>query len=393
MRIAYVCADPGVPVFGRKGCSVHVQEILRAFAGRGARIDLFAARWGGEQPDDLRDIGCHELHGFKHPPDATDTSSLQQANAALMDRLDRNGPYDLVYERYSLWSYGGMQFARNSRIPGILEVNAPLIEEQARYRELTAPAFAGQVARQAFQDAHVIAAVSSQVADYLENFPKVSGRVPVIPNGINPERFSSHEAPEGGDRSNHFTVGFVGSLKQWHGLSTLVESFVALHRICPDSRLLIVGDGPERENLLDQLASAGESVLAAASLTGAVPAREVPRYLSRMDVGVAPYPAMPNFYFSPMKIFEYMAAGLPVVASRVGDLPHVMRDGIDGIFHTPGEAAELTALLIRLRRDSTLRRRLGQNARTTVLRNHTWEKNAERVLSLAGVTDPFLQNC
>jgi glycosyltransferase involved in cell wall biosynthesis len=317
-------------------------------------------------------------------------SSLRQANDALTGHLVRNGPYDLVYERYSLWSYGGMQFSRDSHVPGVLEVNAPLIEEQARYREMNAPDFAKQVARQTFQNAEVIGAVSSQVANYVESFPDTGECVHVIPNGINPSRFPSQNAARD---LQHFTVGFVGSLKPWHGLSTLVESFVNLHRTCPESRLLVVGDGPERENLLAQLASAGRSVLAASTLTGAVPSGEVPRYLNCMDVGVAPYPAMPGFYFSPMKIFEYMAAGLPVVASRIGDLPYVMRDGFDGTFYAPDDAAELTDLLIRLRRDSTLRCRLGQNARVTVLRNHTWEKNAERVLSLAGVTGASLQNC
>lgn len=396
MRIAYVCADPGVPVFGRKGCSVHVQEMLRAFLKRGTQIDLFAAARGEKCPADLGEVRVHDVRGFKHPADPADVAPLQRANAELIRLLEDNRPFDLVYERYSLWSHAGMRFAREACVPGVLEVNAPLIEEQARYRRLTAPDFAQRIAEQAFEGADVICAVSSQVANYLEYFPAANGRVHVVPNGVDPARFEqrddSLQPGDFGDDSRTFTVGFVGSLKPWHGVSALVEAFAALHRAHPETRLLIVGDGPERENILTQLSDAGDDVLAASCLTGAIPSQDVPRYLSQMDVGVAPYPAMPDFYFSPMKIFEYMAAGLPVVCSRVGDLTTLLRGGSDVIFYAPDDAVQLAEVLARLREDLPLRRRLGEAARETVLQHHTWEGVAERVLSLAGVADASLMD-
>lgn len=400
MRIAYVCADPGVPVFGRKGCSIHVQEMLRALLRRGATIDLFAARPGGESSAEMACVRIHELQGFQHPADPHDMEPLHRANAGLRRALERGGPYDLVYERYSLWSHAAMQYARSAGVPGVLEVNAPLIEEQARYRKLHAPEVAHRIAARVFGDAAVLSAVSSQVADYLRRFPSARGRIHVIHNGVDSDRFSQiavSDAATGPGRlmddrpadfaigRRVFTVGFVGSLKPWHGLSTLVEAFARLYRIHPDIRLLIVGDGPERENIIAQLAAEGSDVLAAVDMTGVVPPSDVPAWLSRMDVAAAPYPVFSDFYFSPLKIFEYMAAGLPVISSRVGDLPGIVRDGVNGILCAPGDAVALAAALDRLRGDPALCRRLGQSARVTVLRRHTWDEVAHRILLLAGI--------
>jgi glycosyltransferase involved in cell wall biosynthesis len=103
-----------------------------------------------------------------------------------------------------------------------------------------------------------------------------------------------------------------------------------------------------------------------------------------MSVGVAPYPLLPEFYFSPLKIYEYMASGLPVVASRIGDIPNVIDDGRNGLLCTPGDPVALANTLGRLRDDEALRRRLGRSAREKVLHKHTWSAVVQRILTLAG---------
>src|SRR5205085_1861673 len=123
MRIAYVCADGGVPVFGRKGCSIHVQEVVRALSQRGARVELFASRTEGEPPLALDEIRVHALPALPRGDHAIREQAALAANDALYKTLERDGPFDLVYERYSLWSYAGMEFARDSSTPGLLEVN------------------------------------------------------------------------------------------------------------------------------------------------------------------------------------------------------------------------------------------------------------------------------
>ena len=102
---------------------------------------------------------------------------------------------DFIYERYSLWSYAGMQYARKSGVPGLLEVNAPLIEEQATYRTLVDRAGAERVADRVFGAATALIAVSQEVADYLDQYPAARGRIYVIPNGVDPDRFPEKLSP------------------------------------------------------------------------------------------------------------------------------------------------------------------------------------------------------
>jgi len=177
-----------------------------------------------------------------------------------------------------------------------------------------------------------------------------------------------------------FTVGFVGSMKPWHGLPVLIEAFAQLHHREAATRLLLVGGGPEEGPVRSELAARG---LASASyLTGAVTPGDVPGFLTSMDVAVAPYPEPRRCYFSPLKVFEYLAAGRAVVASRVGQLEDVIQHDVTGLLCPPGDAAALAAALGRLQGQPGLRARLGRAARASVLRSYTWEALAERVLKL-----------
>jgi len=278
-----------------------------------------------------------------------------------------------------------MVYAREAGVPGLLEVNAPLIDEQATYRSLVDRASAEGVARRVFEAASALLAVSEEVADYLRHAADVSQKVHVVPNGVDPDRFptrSERQRPE-----QPFTVGFVGTLKAWHGLSVLVEAFARLHQQNPDSQLLIVGDGTERVALINDLASRG--LLDSAQLIGAVPPSDVPGWLGRMDAAVAPYPDLVGFYFSPLKVYEYMAASLPVVASRIGQLKAVIADEVNGLLVNPGDAEALAAALLRLKRDPALRVRLGKAARACVCRKHTWDAVVEQIIQV-GSLEPAL---
>lgn len=381
MRIAYICADPGVPAFGQKGCSIHVQEVIRALLEQNAQVELFASRLDGTPPPDLQDIAIHSLPPVRKGELAGREKAALVANNDLCAALERNGSFDMVYERYSLWSFAGMEYAQAARAPGLLEVNAPLIEEQAAHRGLLDRHGAERVAERVFGAATGLIAVSTEVAAYLESFPAARGRVQVVPNGVDPQRFPARIAPACPAPPGTFTVGFVGSLKPWHGLPVLVEAFALLRRRVSNCRLLIVGDGPEREGLMADLSARGLSQ--ATHLTGAVAPDQVSGMLASMDVGVASYFMQPHFYFSPLKVYEYMAAGLPVVASRIGQLASLFEDGVNGLLCPAGDPLALAATLERLRRAPRLRARLGQAARATVLRDHTWEAVARRILDLA----------
>ncbi len=386
MRIAYVCADPGVPVFGRKGCSIHVQEVIRAFRLEGARIELFATRMGGSPPRDFDGL-AHALPAPDRLPSASRERASLAANRALRAALASRGRFDLVYERYSLWSHAAIDAAARQGTPALLEVNAPLIDEQATHRGLVDRENAQRVADRVFDAATALVAVSNGVAEYLVGQGVPPSRVRVISNGVDTGRFGPHVSPAWPSGPRTFTVGFVGTLKPWHGLATLVESFHRVRRAMPEARLLVVGDGPERAGLEAQIAKRG--LTGAVRLTGAVDPAEVPGWVASMDVAVAPYPPLGDFYFSPLKVYEYMAGGVPVVASRIGELSALIRDRFTGYLCAPGDAAAFAEAIIAIGRDDVLRDVMGRAARATICERHTWRAVARRLLAL--VPHPTLE--
>jgi glycosyltransferase involved in cell wall biosynthesis len=275
-----------------------------------------------------------------------------------------------------------MEHARAHGVPGILEVNSPLIDEQATHRDLVDRTAAERVARRVFRAASLLVAVSEGVADWVERF-RPSDPVLVAPNGVDPSRFAPPAARGG---AAPFTVGFVGTLRPWHGIDVLADAFARLAARAADARLLVVGGGPGREDLERDLAARG--LLERVRLVGAVAPEEVPALLAAMDVGVAPYPETAAFYFSPLKIFEYMAAGLPVVASRIGQIGALVEHDRTGMLCTAGDAQALAETLDGLRRDPERRRRLGTAAREQALRRHTWDGVVQGILEGAGLATP-----
>lgn len=405
MRIAYVCMDAGIPVFGTKGCSIHVQEILRALRSEenpmkvqeaahssdpSVEVHLFATRRGGEPPADLADLPVHWLAS----EGSSDTLSREKAalglNRQLTIALAKTGPWDAIYERYSLWSHAAMRFAEEECIPGVLEVNAPLIDEQRKHRELVDAVGAATVAREVMSRASAVIAVSPQVASYVGHWRGHRNGVEVIPNGVAIDRYLPRYGTRG--RPDHSdvdrrTIGFVGSLKPWHGLEDLAEAFSALRLTDRRARLLIVGDGPARSIMMDRLSPAARD---ATQFSGHVPHAEIPHWLAQMDVAVAPYPPLDDFYFSPLKILEYMAAGLPIIASDVGDLADFIAPPERGWIYRAGDVAALTASLRESLDEVDSRANMGRAAREFVTRRHTWRHVASRIM--AHMTDKSLRS-
>jgi glycosyltransferase involved in cell wall biosynthesis len=383
MRLAYVCADPGVPVFGRKGCSVHVQEILRSFVRLGACVDLFAARVGGDTPRGLELVRVHRLP----LPGTSDTARRERAaldaNDSLRIALERRGPFDLVYERYSLWSFAGMRYANAASIPGLLEVNAPLIDEQARHRSLADRAAAARVAANVFREAGEVLAVSAEVAAAISGYTGPRRHIHIVPNGVDVRRFRPDIVPSCPGKPGAFTVGFVGTLKPWHGLRTLVDAFDMLAQRHEDVRLLVVGAGPGLTDLQSDLAA--RRLLAISHLTGAVDPADVPSLLTSATVAAAPYSDESGFYFSPLKLFEYMAAGLPVVASRLGQMAAIIEHEVCGLLCPADDSRALLSAFERLYRDRALRERLGGAARVRAVREHSWDSVCRAVVKIAGL--------
>jgi glycosyltransferase involved in cell wall biosynthesis len=377
MRIAYICADPGVPVFGTKGCSIHVQEIIRALSRLGHEVTLFARRRGGEAPADLADIHYVDLA----KPDATAGSArelqLVQLDADIAPLLDLHGPFDMLYERYALWSLAAVKWAQRNGVPSVLEVNAPLVEEQATHRELAHRELAEMLSSETFYAAHRIVAVSTGVARWLVRDGVDSAKIDVLANGVDAARF----APAFDLQNAEPVIGFVGTLKPWHGLDILVDAAAQLNTQDIPFRLLLVGDGPERATVEHALADHG--LTNRTELTGAVAPAEIPALLARMDIAVAPYPDLDDFYFSPLKVMEYMAAGRAVIASRIGDIDGLIRHDETGLLCKAGDRQALAQALDELIRSPQSRSRLGSAARLHAVTELGWDSVARRIMARA----------
>ncbi|GMV02057.1 MAG: glycosyltransferase family 4 protein [Burkholderiaceae bacterium] len=400
-RIAYVCADPGIPVFGCKGASIHVQEVVRSLLSAGHHVTLFANRFGGPAPDDLGRLRVVALPAPKADAAASGTDpaggraddarvhaaesrarAALDGNAALHEALASCGPFDLVYERYSLWSHAAMRWAREAGVPGLLEVNAPLIDEQRACRGLVLPERAGLVAQLVFGAASALIAVSAGVADYLAGFDPGRGRIHVVGNGVNPQRFRAVRPAWDVLRDPRPpVVGFLGTLKPWHGVETLIDAFALLRRSAGAAQLSIVGDGPLRADLGARIGRLG--LCGHTRFSGALAPERVPLALAEMDIGVAPYPARDDFYFSPLKIVEYMAAGLPVVTTRVGPLADMVRHGVEGLLVAPDDPRALADALAVLLADPLRRRRMGEAGQRRIVRECSWDSIVERLLAIA----------
>ena len=379
-RVAYVCTDPGVPVFGSKGASAHVQAVVRVLVVRGAEVHLVAARTGGPVPEGLESVIVHQLPRAPKGDPVERERAAQAADAHVADVLDALGQLDLVYERYALWGRTATGWARRTRTPSVLEVNAPLVEEQATHRTLVDRRAAEDVASAALSAADAVVCVSDEVARWARARSARPARVHVVPNGVDVDRVRpSGRPPTGPDEP--LTIGFVGTLKPWHGVDRLLEALAVLAQREPGGyRLLLVGDGPQAETLHARATELGVQQLV--ERTGAVEPAAVPALLHRVDVAVAPYPPMKGFYFSPLKVYEYLAAGLPVVASRVGQVPAVLEEGRLGVLVDPGDVDALAAAVAALRAEPARRVALGRAARDAAVRRHAWTSVVDRILAV-----------
>jgi len=394
MKIAYICADPGIPVFGTKGASVHIQEIVRAFRRRGDDVTIYCSRRGNVVPADLATVEVVEI--AVRAPDAASREIAIAATARLLAAATIADRCDLLYERYSLFSTATAEVKKAIGVPCILEVNAPLIQEQQHHRVLADEDGAIAATRSCVAAADVVACVSESVADWIAELSggHAAERTLVSPNGVNTTRITPARSSDTGPASAAFTIGFVGTLKPWHGVDVLLRAATlaaARYRGAQRWRLVIAGSGPQEEALRHQARElfSTEGGLTV-EFTGAVAPEEIPQLLRTFDVAVAPYPqaAAADQYFSPLKVYEYLAAGIPVIASAIGQIPSIISHTETGLLVRPGSDEDLAAVLLALQADPGLRSRLGTAARTAAVDRHDWGTVLARVLAPLELATP-----
>jgi len=361
----------------RDGQSVHVEELIGAFRQAGHEVRVVgpgfydAGDFGGESRvvARLRALLPAALH---------EVAELAYNIPAYrrLRRACREFQPDLIYERYNLYYLAGAVLSRRRRLPLYLEVNAPIAEERARYSGLRLKRLARALERWAWRSATRVLTVTDVLGRMVSAEGVEPGRVVVIPNGIDPRRFASPPARPGDDRP--LVLGFVGFVRSWHGLDAVITAMAA-DDTSTGLRLVVVGDGPARpdlESLTDAL-GIGDRV----SFTGLAARDAVPELVAGFDIALQPKVVA---YASPLKVFEYMAAGRAIVAPDQPNIREILTDGETALLFDPTESGSVWQAIQRLAADPDLRRRLGAAARSEIARrDYTWERNAERVVAMA----------
>lgn len=300
-----------------------------------------------------------------------------------MDRLLKKHGFDLVYERYAFFSYAGVLVANKHGLPLIMEVNE--ISGIKRQRAQILTGLAKRIERLVFTRATAIVTVSAFLKERIAVLCGASEKVTVIPNAVNIGQFDPQidvqQLKQRLGIVGKTVVGFVGAFSTWDKLDFLVDVFGGLSADHPDMRLLLVGDGANVPDLKSQVARLG--LIERVIFTGKVARNEVAAHISAMDIAVLPHS---NPFGSPVVLFEFMAMSKPVIAANFGPIAEVVTDKTNGLLFEPENKEMFTRCLESLVGSADSRSELGNAARQTIVQNHLWVHNVEKILSLVPLT-------
>jgi glycosyltransferase involved in cell wall biosynthesis len=370
VRILYCALDQAVP--GTKGGSVHVAAVAEGLAARGHTVDVLTQEGAGGFPS-----GAARWHRMGPP---AGRPQLRMLRARAVRRFAEQLRPDVVMERYYNFGGEGVRAARATGVPAALEVNAPIVDSPGSTKQLIDRALLLEPMRRwrEWQCRNASLIITPSRAIVPAWIP--AERVLEIEWGADATRFTPKPDRDTARDPAPVVAIFAGAFRSWHGAIHLVRAIATL-RARRNDRLhaVLVGDGPELQTARD--AAAGVTGI---TFTGAVPHDRMPGVLADADIGVAPFdvgahgPLSIDFYWSPLKVFEYMAAGLPVVAPRITRLTHIVRDGGEGVLYDAREPEALANALERLM-DSELRAQLGRAARERVVAKFSWAAHCEKL--------------
>lgn len=385
MRILYSAIDQSVPA--AHGGSVHVTAVAEGLVRRGHEVHVLVSPGeGGALPGG-------PAHWSAMPP-PFGNRRLRLLRSHRMASYARLFKPEVVIERYYNFGGEGILAARNVGALVVLEVNAPVVDHPGSLKRAIDRALVIEPMRRwrEWQCRHADLIVTPSVK-IIPAHVVPSSKILRTEWGADTERFhprlrhgfgeAASVRPGFGEarssampfaRSDGETVAvFAGAFRKWHGAIHLVEAIRLLRaRGRNDIKAVFVGDGPELPRV-----RAGAAGLDGITLMGAVPHEDLPAILASADIGVAPFDvsAHPSlayeFHWSPLKIFEYMASGLAVVAPRIDRLANIVHDGTEGLLYDAANPGGLAHALERLAIPS-VRRPLGEAARVRAVRDFSW---------------------
>ena len=364
MKILYCASDQIVP--GTTGGSVHVTAVAEGLSALGHDVHTLVTPGPGFAP-------AGRTRWIPMPP-PLGRKELRWALTGKVCQLARELRPDVIMERYYNFAGEGIATAAETGALAILEVNAPVIDYPGSLKRALDRALIVEPMRRRRERmcAQADLIVTPEPAILPPGTP--AGKVLELEWGADTDRFRPGVAGQVPfSRPASTVVVFAGAFREWHGAIHLVEAVRELRaRGRHDIGAVFIGDGPE----LPAVRRAADG-LAGIVFTGALPHTGMPACLSACDIGAAPFDLDAHralslaFYWSPLKIFEYMAAGLPVVAPASSRIPDIVGHDREGLLYDPAFPHALAAALEALTND-TLRSRLGHAARARAVRDYSW---------------------
>lgn len=289
--------------------------------------------------------------------------------------------HDIVFERNALYNVGVARACHKLDLPYVMFFDADQIAElEFMGKPLTGWLLwrARSLLRENLGIARRVICVSEPARDHMiTKWDVPADKIVVIPNAVDVQRFKPDPDLRAETRTafqlkKQPLLVFVGSFYQWHDVGTLLNAFALVLESDPDARLVLVGDGGERERMIRLALEL--SIEQSVQFTGFVAHEDIVRYVNAADIAVVPVPVMNQvMWLSPMKLFEYMASGKAVIASAMGQIVNIIQDGENGLLVPAGDVNALASAIIKLIADPDLRMRLGRQARKDTIENHSWE--------------------
>lgn len=266
------------------------------------------------------------------------------------------------------------------KAPVILEINSPMFLEMEYVYGKTMFNIERKIENKNWRMAASLITVSDENKQILIDNGILHEKIAVFPNTVNLNRFDS--SVKGNcttitDERKEYRIGFVGNFSKWHGIKILVEAFSIALATKPNLKLILLGNGEERpsvEQLINEL-----EIEPFVELSGSVNPDKIPHYLSTFDILVAPYIKIDRFYFSPLKIYEYLAAKKPIIVSDIQALSNLLMDGYNCIKFEPGDPKQLAEKIIFLCNNKTFSDTVSVNGRKTIEKIGGWENTAMKM--------------
>lgn len=283
---------------------------------------------------------------------------------------------EVIYERYNLYQPAGVLAAKLFNIPLLLEINAPLAEERAKYSGLALQGFAKKIEDFTWRGATHCLPVTDVLADYMREADIPESRITVIHNGVRQQFIDEMMQHDINVNKQEIVIGFTGFIHPWHGMDKALEA-IAEHKELP-LRLICVGDG----NILPDLQQQAErlGISEKVEFKGLVTRDKVLDFVKEFDIALQPDVTA---YASPLKMFEYMAVGALIVAPKTSNIQEILSDDT-ALFFEKGDKADfkkaLTTAITSYKVLDCKRRAVKQSV---LDKQFVWQENARKVIDLA----------